>query len=295
MDKRNRFILHSLVARHSPMAIDADIARTIGFDGLEASGAKIKACLDAGLSTDEVKALVGDLDVPGAGFLLDVERHAAGSGLVADARALCELAVVAGARAIQAITGPIPLAALGPDAATTHPGLYRGVVGLPVEEQVRLTAAGLASVADVAAERGLLVYFEALSWTPLNTIDRQIEVIERADRDNVRLVIDFWHCYTSGDTPERIARIDKDLLFGVHICDSRSFDGGIPDEPVLRDVATGAGVLNLREWVDAVKATGYDDWWSCELFCRRQHQENSYDVAASLKTLMHDLVLGAPG
>ncbi|BAB52895.1 sugar phosphate isomerase/epimerase family protein [Mesorhizobium japonicum] len=170
------------------------------------------------------------------------------------------------------------------------PALCRGVVGLPLETQIDLTASNLAAVADLAAQYGLLIYLEALSWTPLNTIDRQLRTIEIANRDNIRLVIDFWHCYTSGDTPKHIARLHKDIIYGVHICDSLAYAGGVPDENMLRDVPTGNGVLNLKEWVDAVKSTGYDGWWSCELFCRRQHQENSYDVARSLNALMRDLV-----
>lgn len=291
MRKTNQIILHSLVAKHGTLALDLDIARRVGFDGLEASGGKLRAFLDAGFSAGELRETIGNTVIPGVGFLLDVERHGDDrAALLKDAEALAGLAALAGAKAIQVITGPISLDALRPDAATRHPRLYRGVVGLDENEQIALTARGLAAVADIAAAHGLLVYFEALSWTPVNTIDKQLRVIERAARDNVRLVVDFWHCYTSGDTPEGIARLDKDMIYGVHICDSLPFAGGIPDEPMLRDVPTGAGALNLKEWVDAVKSTGYDGWWSCELFCRRQHQQDSYAVAAGLKTLMAKLI-----
>lgn len=105
------------------------------------------------------------------------------------------------------------------------------------------------------------------------------------------MVIDYWHCYASGDTPDAVAKLDKSLIYGVHICDSLAFNGGIPNEAVLRDVSTGAGVLNLRDWTDAVKATGYVGWWSCELFCRRDQQDDSFAVARALHDLMSDLVL----
>jgi sugar phosphate isomerase/epimerase len=121
-------------------------------------------------------------------------------------------------------------------------------------------------------------------------IDKQLRTIEKAGRSNVRLVADFWHSYTSGASPERISRPDKKLIYGVHVCDSRRSDGGAPVESLLRDVPTGRGVLHLKEWVDAVESTGYEGWWSCELFCKRQHQENSYDVARELKSLMETLI-----
>ncbi|WP_244127822.1 sugar phosphate isomerase/epimerase [Burkholderia gladioli] len=62
------------------------------------------------------------------------------------------------------------------------------------------------------------------------------------------------------------------------------------DEVVLRDVSTGAGVLDLVEWTDAVKSTGYQGWWSCELFCRWQQQQNGFRVAAELRALITRLI-----
>jgi sugar phosphate isomerase/epimerase len=288
---RNQIILHSLVAKQGTLALDLDIAHELLFDGLETSDTKIRAFLNAGFTAGELRRMIGDMFIPGIGFLLDIERQgAARTDLFDDAERLIDLAVAAGAKAIEVITGPIDLGALEPDAPTNRPELYRGVVGLPEDQQIEITARNLARVADLAGAQGLLIYYEALSWTPLNTIDKQLRTIEMADRRNIRLVVDFWHCYTSGDTPERISRLDKELIYGVHVCDSRRFESGLPVENVLRDVPTGQGVLNLKEWVDAVKSTGYEGWWSCELFCKRQHQENSYDVARGLKTLMEALV-----
>jgi sugar phosphate isomerase/epimerase len=70
------------------------------------------------------------------------------------------------------------------------------------------------------------------------------------------------------------------------------FSGGVPVEVVLRDVPTGSGVLNLQEWTDAVKATGYSDWWCSETFSKKQHQQNSYEVAKMLRAQLKSLVLG---
>ena len=117
-----------------------------------------------------------------------------------------------------------------------------------------------------------------------------MDLIRRADRPNLRLAVDFWHCYASGDRPEDIAALPGALIYGVHVCDSLPFAGGIPDESVLRDVPTGQGALALQDWVGAVKATGYQGWWSCELFCRKQQQENSFEVARSLHQLMAGLI-----
>ncbi|WP_448955143.1 sugar phosphate isomerase/epimerase family protein [Labrys neptuniae] len=293
--KHNQLIFHSMASRWNTLAIDIDIARKLGFDGLETSGAKIAAFLEAGFSEAELRERLADLFLPGIGFLIDVERQGERRhDMLREAEDLCRLAVTAGARGIEAITGPLDLRAFEPEAAGRYRKLYRGLIDLPDAEQSALTAENLGAVADIAASHGLIVYLEALSWTPLSSMDAQLRVIERCKRDNVRLMVDFWHAYTAGDTPERIAQLDKDLIYGVHLCDSLPYAGGIPNEAVLRDVPTGGGALDLKSWVDAVKATGYRGWWSCELFCRRQHQDNSYAVARELKILMERLILDQP-
>lgn len=289
---RNQLIFHSMASKQNTLAIDIEIAKSVGFDGLETSGQKIAAFLDAGFTVPELKARLGGLFLPGIGFLIDLERQGDGRRqMLREAEQLCELASAAGAKGIEAITGPLDIRVFEAGAAMRYPELYRGLVDLPTNAQSELTAANLQAVADIAASHGLIVYLEALSWTPLNTMDAQLRILDRCKRDNVRIVIDFWHAYTSGDTPERIARLDKELIYGVHLCDSLPYAGGVPNEPVLRDVPTGQGVLDLQSWVDAVKSTGYAGWWSCELFCNRQHQDNSFVVARDLKHLMEQLIL----
>ncbi|AGT08943.1 sugar phosphate isomerase/epimerase family protein [Paracoccus aminophilus] len=290
--RRQQIMLHSLIAKDAPMALDLRLAQELGYDGIELSGAKMRAFLAAGWSEAELAARLRPFTIPGIGFLLDIERHGTDeASLIADAEALFALAELAGAKGVQVLTGPVSLATVQRHGQGLPVEGYTGVLGLLRAEQMAITARNLARLADLAAERGLLVYLEALGWCPLNTISDQVELISRADRSNIRMVVDFWHAYVSGDTPERIAKLDKDILYGVHVCDSLAHAGGLPDEAALRNVATGEGVLPLQDWVDAVKATGYVGWWSGELFARRQHQDDSFTVAAEMKRLMEKLIL----
>ncbi len=289
---RQKILLHSLIAKDAPMAIDLKIAADLGYDGIEISAAKMRAFLAAGWTEADLAARLRGYDIPGTGFLLDIERHGRdAASLWQDAEQLFHLAQVAGAKGVQVITGPVSVATVRRHGAGLAVDGYTGVLGLPREDQIRITADNLARLADMAAEKGLILYLEALGWCPLNTVSDQLELIDRTARPNVKMVVDFWHCYVSGDTPEVIARIDRDMIYGVHVCDSLRHDGGHPDESLLRDVPTGGGVLDLQEWVDAVKATGYVGWWSGELFCRKQHQDDSFAVAAGMKKLLDRLVL----
>jgi L-ribulose-5-phosphate 3-epimerase UlaE len=68
------------------------------------------------------------------------------------------------------------------------------------------------------------------------------------------------------------------------------FSGGIPIEDELRDVPTGKGVLNLEEWTDAVKATGYRGWWAAETFSRNMQQQSVNVLAGDMRRLLSTLV-----
>jgi hypothetical protein len=136
---QNQLIFHSMASRPNTLAIDIEIATSVGFDGLETSGNKIKAFLDAGFTTQNLKARLGHLFLPGIGFLIDLERQGdARRQMLREAEELCILAAAAGAKGIEAITGPLDIRVYEADAAARYPELYRGLVDLPTDTQSEL-------------------------------------------------------------------------------------------------------------------------------------------------------------
>lgn len=293
-ESRDVLVLHSTVAKHGTLAMDVDIAKVVGFSALEVSSGKVADYLAAGHSKLELKELLTGFEIPGMGYLADIERQGdATRALLKEAETLFTLADAAGAKGVQILTGPINVQAVIDYRQLGRSAHYAGLLGMAEPQQRALTARNIALLADMAKDFGLVLYLESLSWSPLKSIAQQVELLDRAARDNVKLVVDYWHCYSAGETPEVIAGLNPDLIYGVHVCDSLLHDGGVPNEVILRDVPTGSGVLDLQAWTDAVKATGYRGWWSCELFCRREQQQDSYLVASRLKALMENLVFNA--
>lgn len=289
----NELVFHCTVARHGTVALDLTLAKSAGFSAIEMSGTKLQKYFDVGYEVKDLRELLSGFSVPGIGYLRDIERTGPlESELMRDAEELFTLAAAAGAKGVQVLTGPINVQAVIDHQQGKAPRFYSGLLSENLEEQKRITAHNLRRLADLASQFNLVLYLEALAWTPMTGLKHQMELIDRVDRPNLKMVIDFWHCYTSGDTPEHISKMSSDYMYGVHVCDSLQFDGGIPNEDVLRDVPTGEGVLNLKEWADAVKSTGYQGWWSCELFCLKQHHGDSFKVAQDHFKLLTNLVNG---
>jgi sugar phosphate isomerase/epimerase len=288
---KNRITFNTTAARYSTLVMELDIARYAGYTAVEISQDKVRRYLDAGYSVDELRNELDGLVVHGIGALVDIERQgSAEKVLFRGADKLFMLAYAIGAKGVQIVSGPLDVQAVTDFNEKGYSKLYTGLLHHRHYDQVKLTVKNLTAIADRALEYGLTVYLEALSWAPLNTLEEQVDVVRRVGRENLKLVVDFWHCYTSGATPEELSRVERDYIYGVHVCDSLPYPGGVPIETVLRDVPTGSGVLNLRDWTDAVKSTGFDGWWCSETFCKSQQQGNSYAVAKDMKRQLETLV-----
>jgi hypothetical protein len=56
-------------------------------------------------------------------------------------------------------------------------------------------------------------------------------------------------------------------------------------------VWTGGGRIPLKEWVDAVQATGFDGIWRCELLSPKYWQLNPWNTARDLKTFLQYMLV----
>jgi len=249
--------LHTETTLTSDLPTDAAVARETGWDGLEVMAAKLRRYLDAG---GDVSELVAQFDGVAPLSLLnlpDVERQApaARTGLLQECEDLCALANSVGCSWIQLLTGPLD-----------PRGTYSGLTGADWESVRTLTARNIRDICDLGARHGISFYLEGLAWTPVRTLEQLVEIITEVDRSNLGIVVDFWHLWTAGTTADDIARLDGSVIACVHFCDALDEPGGGGDpRQAGRNVWPGNGLIPLREWVDAIRSTGFDGWWSCEL------------------------------
>jgi sugar phosphate isomerase/epimerase len=291
MNTANLLVLNSTITRYSNLLTDVDVARTVAFDAMEIHGWKLERYLEAGYTRHDLREVFRDVRVTGIGWVADVERQGRGQkDLLKEAAHVFALAETVGAGGVQILSGPVDVQEVIDFHEGRSGGKYFDLLGLGQEELLDRAARNVAMLADVAREVGLILYLEPLAWSPINGLKTSLRLIDAVERDNVKLVIDYWHCFTSGVTPDEVAKLDKNQIYGVHVCDSLPFEGGIPLEVTNRDVPTGQGVLDLAEWTDAVKATGYSGWWSGETFSKRMQQQNPYKIAREVKQSLEELI-----
>ncbi len=266
-------------------------AKEAGFDCIEPTKTQINYFLDAGNSTEDVKRLLGDLKISSVGWLSDIERQGYDFvSMMKEAEKLFETASLIGSEAVEVINGPVDWHAVDAYRRGIAYEGYMGLQGLPNAEQEKLTVKNLKALANLAKQYGLTLFFEPLCWTPIPSLKEGIPIVEEVGADNLKVVIDFYHNYIAGLSPDFISKIDKNIVLGTHICNSRTRDNNVPCEEIYRDVAFYDGAINVAEWTQAVKATGFDGWWAYETFSKKEIEEEVYDFAKYVHTQMKKLV-----
>jgi 2-keto-myo-inositol isomerase len=106
--------------------------------------------------------------------------------------------------------------------------------------------------------------FLGFDWCSVSTLEQGAEIVRAVNRDNVGLILDTFHFYAGGSTPNSIKKADKRKIFVVHINDSED----LPKRE-LQDshrLYPGEGVIPLREIFVSLKEIQYDGPVSIEMF-----------------------------
>lgn len=116
---------------------------------------------------------------------------------------------------------------------------------LPFDLQANVDMLGL--MGEEAAQRGICIAWENVSWCQLTTCERIAQV--KAALPDVRFTLDVKQAMRAGDDPIRMARVMGDSLAHVHVCDWH--EGGKLCLP-------GEGCFDFGGLFDVLGEIGYD-------------------------------------
>jgi sugar phosphate isomerase/epimerase len=272
-----QYALHGMCSLHNNIVSDIRLAKETGYDGLEIHTDKLWRYIRAGLTSQALKARLDEAQIsPSAIDIIgSVESTCKDKQqqLFKEAETLCIFAADIGAPTIQL-------------------NAFEALTGLSVEDNIHITAQNIRSIADIGKEHGIRFQYEGAAWTPIATLDHYYRLHDAVGRDNFGFVLDTWHFWSCrGATPEDMAKIDKTLIYNVHLADGQRPDVGAPwvDEKLLRGCLLGDGDIPLQEWASAIKSTGYDGFYSGEFLNDQLWEADHYEVATAMLTGMKRL------
>ena len=142
----------------------------------------------------------------------------------------------------------------------------------PLMENWRFHVERLTPIAQALAEHGLRLGLEFVApfhhrrakkhefiFTPGQMLELAADI-----GNNVGLLVDSFHMYTSGDTWEHLAQIPKEKIVLCHINDAP--DQSIPQINDFDRYLPGDGVIDLRGFMGALQQGGYAGPISLEVF-----------------------------
>ncbi len=146
-------------------------------------------------------------------------------------------------------------------------------------ERERLLA-DLAEAAERAGARGLRLGYEALAWGKHVSDHREAWALVRdVDHPALGLVLDSFHSLARGIPSSSIGDIRGDKLFIVQVCDAPQLQMDLLSWSRHFRCMPGQGEFPLDNWAEAIRKTGYDGYWSLEIFNDRFRAGSAGGVA----------------
>ncbi|MCS0500323.1 sugar phosphate isomerase/epimerase and 4-hydroxyphenylpyruvate domain-containing protein [Protaetiibacter mangrovi] len=130
-----------------------------------------------------------------------------------------------------------------------------------------LAARQLGALADLAAEKGIRIAYEAMAWgTYVNDYRHSWRIVEKADRPNLGICLDSFHILSRGDDPTGIEQIDGDKIFFLQLADAPVLDMDLLSWSRHHRLFPGEGGFDLPGFLAHVLAAGYGGPLSLEVF-----------------------------
>lgn len=128
-------------------------------------------------------------------------------------------------------------------------------------------AADFRELGERAASRGLRVGYEALAWgRHINDHRDAWEIVRRADHPNVGLILDSFHSLSRKIDINSIRSIPKEKIFIVQLADAPLIDMDLLYWSRHFRNMPGEGDLPVTAFTSAIAETGYDGYFSLEIF-----------------------------
>ncbi|MFC5757358.1 bifunctional sugar phosphate isomerase/epimerase/4-hydroxyphenylpyruvate dioxygenase family protein [Rhizobium sp. GCM10022189] len=142
-------------------------------------------------------------------------------------------------------------------------------------------AADFRELGERAARRGLKVGYEALAWGRFVNDHRDAwEIVRRADHENVGLILDSFHSLSRKIDINSIRSIPKEKIFIVQLADAPLIDMDLLYWSRHFRNMPGEGDLPVTAFTEAVASTGYDGFFSLEIFNDQFRGGSTREIAA---------------
>lgn len=117
----------------------------------------------------------------------------------------------------------------------------------------------------MAGEQGLVAALECVPYGAVKTIADGWRIVERANHPAVGIVLDIFNIMKGGSRLDDIRTIPAEKIAMAHVCDLIETGEDVITLARKRRLLPGEGQFPLREFIEVVRATGFDGWYAVEI------------------------------
>ena len=127
-------------------------------------------------------------------------------------------------------------------------------------------------------------------YDTVHDIPGTLDLIAQTGLDNLGLLVDSYHCYTTGAGEAEVAALTDAQIVHVHINDAPKGvgPGGAKDGERL---LPGEGEIDLEGFLRGLKTAGYTGYIAAEILAPQDLAPNAEDAADKVRTSLRNLAL----
>jgi 4-hydroxyphenylpyruvate dioxygenase len=130
-----------------------------------------------------------------------------------------------------------------------------------------------------AGERGLVAGLEFMPWAGVKTMMDAWRLVERVSHPAAGVVLDIFHLVKGGSGLEEIRNIPAEKIAIVHLNDLLDTGEDLLTLCRNRRLLPGEGNFPLREFIQAVRSTGYSGWYALEILSEEYDRQDPEMIA----------------
>jgi len=124
----------------------------------------------------------------------------------------------------------------------------------------------------------------------VHTLDGTLDLIARIGAPNVGLLVDCYHCFTTGIGEAEVAKLTDAQIVHVHVNDAPQGETAETAKDGER-VLPGEGVIDLPGFLRGLRTAGYQGYIACEILAPQDIANNPDDAAAKVRSSLIELGL----
>lgn len=140
---------------------------------------------------------------------------------------------------------------------------------------------GFANLCKDAANHGLLICYEMMPFSTIDSVEKAVELVSGAGAKNGGICFDLWHLSKLRISPEKAASVPLKYIVSIELNDGTyECSWALHEDTINHRRFCGDGEFPVKEFVSAMLKAGYEGPWGIEVLNAEWRKKPLNDIVA---------------